>query len=235
MELDTALRRQALLTAYAQKAIALSLSAAGGLLARRAALVIDRPDAYFARMLASLMEGKDGLGSLTVMERTFGILPFDSWGVLAALSEYTGTPNPTVEELYEAAARSSFRDASGQPSVSKDYMTVFELMARADGDEAPFNVERVFNGLTGAIEQVGLGAVPEWNTLWRTALTKSLQWKAASRDERAALDEIMELLGAFSLSEATAQQIKSVYSQRSGRVNEKYAQDHGFESCLHFF
>ena len=103
-------------------------------------------------MLASLMEGKDGLGSLTVMERTFGILPFDSWGVLAALSEYTGTPNPTVEELYKAAARSSFRDASGQPSVSKDYMTVFELMARADGDEAPFNVEKVFNGLTGAIE-----------------------------------------------------------------------------------
>jgi len=178
-------------------------------------LVIDRPDAYFARMLASLMEGKDGLGSLTVMERTFGILPFDSWGILAALSEYTGTPNPTVEELYEAMARSSFRDASGQPSVSKDYMTVFELMARADGDEAPFNVEKVFNGLTGAIEQVGLGVVPEWNTLWRTALTKSLKWKAAGRVERAALDEIMELLGAFSLSEATAQQIKSVYSQRS--------------------
>ena len=120
-----------------------------------------------------------------------------------------------MEELYEAAARSSFRDASGQPSVSKDYMTVFEIMARADGDEAPFNVERVFNGLTGAIEQVGLGAVPEWNTLWRTALAKSLKWKAAGRVERAALDEIMELLGAFSLSEATAQQIKSVYSKRS--------------------
>ena len=27
----------------------------------------------------------------------------------------------------------------------------------------------------------------------------------------------------------------AVYSQRSGRVYEKYAQDHGFESCLHFF
>ena len=27
----------------------------------------------------------------------------------------------------------------------------------------------------------------------------------------------------------------AVYSQRSGRVYEKYAQDHGFEPCLHFF
>ncbi len=48
------------------------------------------------------------------------------------LSEYTGTPNPTVEVLYEAAARSSFKDASGQPSVLKDYISVLELIARAD-------------------------------------------------------------------------------------------------------
>ena len=175
MELDTALRRQALLTAFVQKAIALSAASAGGLLARRAALVIDKPDAHFARILASLMDGEEGLGSLTVLERTFGLFPFDSWGVLAALSEYTGTPNPTVEALYEAAARSSFKDASGQPSVSKDYMAVFELMARADGEDAPFNVDKVFSSLMTAIEQVGLGAVPEWNTLWRSALTKSLK------------------------------------------------------------
>jgi hypothetical protein len=39
-----------------------------------------------------------------VLERTFGIVSLDSWGVLAALSEYIGTPSSTVEALFEAAA-----------------------------------------------------------------------------------------------------------------------------------
>jgi hypothetical protein len=94
-------------------------------------------------------------------------------------------------------------------------MAVFELMARADGEVAPFNVEKVFSSLMTAIEQVGLSAVPEWNALWRSALTKSLKWKAAGEVERSALDEVMEMLGAFSLAEATTQQIRSVYSSCS--------------------
>lgn len=78
MELDTVLRRKALLTAFVQKAIALYAASAGGLLSRRAALVIDKPDAHFSRILASLMDSEDGLASLTVLERTFGIFPVHS-------------------------------------------------------------------------------------------------------------------------------------------------------------
>ena len=40
--------------------------------------MIDKPDAHFARILASLMDGEEGIGSLTVLERTFGLFPFDS-------------------------------------------------------------------------------------------------------------------------------------------------------------
>ena len=78
-----------LFTAYVQKAIAFSGASAVGLLAKRAALVIDKPDAYLSRIIALLTDGADGLRSLTVLEHTFGILSFNSWGVLAALSEYT--------------------------------------------------------------------------------------------------------------------------------------------------
>jgi hypothetical protein len=49
MEIDSALRRQALLLEYAKKAVALSGASSGGLMARRAAAVLDKPDAYFSR------------------------------------------------------------------------------------------------------------------------------------------------------------------------------------------
>ena len=100
MELDAALRRQSLLLAsYAKKAVAISSSTAGGLLARRAAVVLDNPDAHFSRILSTLLDGPTGLDSLTVLERTFGIFPVDSWAFLAALFEYTSSHLSTFAQL----------------------------------------------------------------------------------------------------------------------------------------
>ena len=113
-----------------------------------------------------------------MLERTFGIFPVDSWAFLAALFEYTGTPNQNVEALSRAAADATFKDRSGQPFVSKDYLALLELLARVDGKEATFNVERVFTSMMSGIERVGFGPVPEWNTVWRSLLSKSLRYKA---------------------------------------------------------
>jgi hypothetical protein len=164
LELDGAMHRQALLLGLAQKAMALSASTPGGLMARRAALVLNKPDAHFAKMVPSLLAPGGGLDGLSVLERTFGLFPTESWALAAALQEYSGTPNATAEELYRAAERSTWKDSAGQPSVSKDYLAIFELIARADGEEVDFNVERVFNAIMSGIERVGLGHIPEWNT-----------------------------------------------------------------------
>ena len=145
-------------------------------MARRAALVLDKPDAHFARILQRLVQTGSGLGRLSVLERTYGLIPAESWGFLAALEEYTGTPSADVEELYRAASNASWKDASGQPSVSKDYLAIFELLARVDGEEMEFNVEKVFGSMMSGIERVGIGSIPEWNLQWRTLLTESLRW-----------------------------------------------------------
>ena len=228
LELDGAMHRQALLFGLAQKAMALSASTPGGLMARRAALVLNKPDAHFAKMVPSLLEPGGGLDKLSVLERTFGIFPTESWALAAALQEYSGTPNATAEELYHAAERSTWKDSAGQPSVSRDYLAIFELIARADGEEVDFNIERVFNAIMGGIERVGLGHVPEWNTLWRNILTKSLKWKAAGHIQRAALDDTVDLIGEYSLTEATAQQIRSVYASAGTLVAEVLLDDAPF-------
>ena len=51
MEIDAAMQRQSLLSGLLKKAAHISASAAGGLMARRAALVLDKPDAHFAHIL----------------------------------------------------------------------------------------------------------------------------------------------------------------------------------------
>ena len=220
MEIDAAMQRQSLLSGLLKKAAHISASAAGGLMARRAALVLDKPDAHFARILQRLVQTGSGLGRLSVLERTYGLIPAESWGFLAALEEYTGTPSADVEELYRAASKASWKDASGQPSVSKDYIAIFELLARVDGEEVEFNVEKVFGSMMQGIERVGIGSIPEWNSLWRTLLTESLRWKASGLTARSALNFGMDLLGKYSLTEATMQQIRSVYSPGGALVAE---------------
>jgi len=54
-------------------------------------------------------------------------------------------------------------------------LLIFELLSRVDGEEAEFNVEKVFNAMMQGIVQVGLGSVPEWNSIWRELLTESLE------------------------------------------------------------
>ena len=93
-------------------------------------------------------------------------------------------------------------------------------MARADGEEVDFNVEKVFNFMMAGLEQVGLGAISEWHSLWRKVLTQSLKWKASGVIQRSALDETMDLFGEYSLTEATTQQIRSVYSAKGSLVAE---------------
>ena len=150
-------------------------------MAKRAAVILNKPDAHFARMLPRLIQSGSGIGRLSVFERTHGVFPTETWAFLAALDEYTGTPNVDVEELYRAPADATWRDAGGLPSVSKDYLTIFELLARVDGEESEFNIEKVFGSMMQGIERVGLGLIPEWNTLWRLLLTESLRWKASGR------------------------------------------------------
>ena len=220
MEIDVALQRQLLLRGLLEKAVALSAATAGGLMARRAALVLKKPDAHFARMIPLLIQSGSGLSRLTLLERTYGLFPTESWAFLAALEEYTGTPNADVEELYRAASSATWKDSSGQPAVSKDYLLIFELLSRVDGEEAEFNVEKVFNAMMQGIVQVGLGSVPEWNSIWRELLTESLKWKASGHVLRPALDLAMDRLGKYSLTEATTQQIRSVYSPSGVLVAE---------------
>ena len=204
MEIDSALRRQSLLLEYAKKAVALSSASAGGLMARRAAVVLDKPDAYFSRMLPSLIDGGSGLGNLSVLERVHGLFPMESWAVLAALAEYTGSPNMTVEELYGAAKALPLRMTLGDPPCPRITFGSSSFFQRLTAsEEATFNVEKVCNRLLRAVEQVGLGSVPGWNALWKAALTKSLRWKAAGGVTRPSLDDIMDMLGDYSLSEAT--------------------------------
>ena len=97
---------------------------------------------------------------------------------------------------------------------------IFELLSRVDGEEAEFNVENVFNAMMQGIVQVGLGSVPEWNSIWRELLTESLKWKASGHVLRPALDLAMDRLGKYSLTEATTQQIRSVYSPSGVLVAE---------------
>jgi hypothetical protein len=136
MEIDVALQRQLLLRGLLEKAVALSAATAGGLMARRAAVVLKKPDTHFARMIPLLIQSGSGLSRLTLLERTYGLFPTESWAFLAALEEYTGTPNADVEELYRAASSATWKDSSGQPAVSKDYLLIFELLSRVDGEEA---------------------------------------------------------------------------------------------------
>ena len=220
MEIDAAMQRQSLLGGLIKKAADISASAAGGLMARRAALVLNKPDAHFARILQRLIQSGSGVSRLSVLERTYGLFPAESWAFLAALEEYTGSPNVDVEELYQASMSATWKDAGGQPSVSKDYLTIFELLARVDGEEMDFNVEKVFGSMMQGIERVGIGPIPEWNSLWRELLTESLRWKASGLTARSALDFSMNLLGKYSLTEATTQQIRSVYSPGGALVAE---------------
>jgi hypothetical protein len=75
MEIDVALQRQLLLRGLLEKAVALSAATAGGLMARRAALVLKKPDAHFARMIPLLIQSGGGLSRLTLLERTYGLFP----------------------------------------------------------------------------------------------------------------------------------------------------------------
>jgi len=106
--------------------------------------------------------------------------------------------------------------------VSKDYLALLKLLARVDGEEATFNVERVFTSMMSGIERVGLGPVPEWNTVWRTLLSKNLRYKATGTVGRDELNEVFDVLGTFSLSEATTQQIKSVYTSSAVLVSNVF-------------
>ena len=83
-----------------------------------------------------------------------------------------------------------------------------------------FNVEKVFGSMMQGIERVGIGPIPEWNSLWRELLTESLRWKASGLTARSALDFSMNLLGKYSLTEATTQQLRSVYSPDGALVAE---------------
>ncbi len=94
--------------------------------------------------------------------------------------------------------------------MSKDYLALLDLLARVDGEEATFKVERVFTSMMSGIERIGLGPVPEWNTVWRTLLSKSLRYKTTGSVGRDELNEVFDMLGTFSLSEATTQPIKSM-------------------------
>ena len=78
MEIDAAFQRQGLLQGLVKKALALSAATPGGLMARRAALIFNKPDAHFAKRVAFLMSSGSGLSRLTVVERTFGIFPVES-------------------------------------------------------------------------------------------------------------------------------------------------------------
>jgi hypothetical protein len=96
-------------------------------MARRAAVIIKYPDAHFAKLVAGIIAKGGGLSRLTVFERTYGIFPTESWALEAALQEYIGAPNATAHALYLAAERATWRDASGQPWVSEDYLVLLEL------------------------------------------------------------------------------------------------------------
>ena len=54
--------------------------------------------------------------------------------------------------------------------------------------------------MMSGIERVGLGPVPEGNTVWRTLLSKSLRYKATGSVGWDELNEVFDVLGTFVLA-----------------------------------